>query len=335
MEDRMNIKTTNQKTTRPLIQSAEHGTAQEFKEALAKDGTAILDNALDTFFKVDREVSDGRNALDGLSELKRALHTRIERDKDETTTNLQNARTRLERLESGQDPEYALRDAEIEKLQNIEPRFGRQYDNRKYLNKGLIGSGELRWERESAKVVKPTDLPPNGMSRFVKDLVGVQALFAAVAMVPGPMSASVKSVVKQTLTRESRYSSRESHEESASAVGLLPLGLYGSQSSGQSTASGHSSTRAETSTVDERVVPVLLDLKERLLQASVEPPTSGQIIANREGEEYVKHETWLGKTRDIPLMGFSGWDRPREVLTFDFNPERIALPLDETSNLPR
>ena len=73
----MKIATHTQPQARTLTQIAKEGTPEELATALKTQGTAIMDDAVDVFFQMDREQSDARRVLDGFQDMKTALQTSV------------------------------------------------------------------------------------------------------------------------------------------------------------------------------------------------------------------------------------------------------------------
>jgi hypothetical protein len=318
--------------TRPtsLTHIAREGSAKEYKDALQARGKEILDQAVDTFFQPDREFEDARKAMAGLEDLEGSLRAHLQRTRTITKQNQAALTEKSQSIESGQDPEIQLKPSRQEKVQNEKPLFYVSQYDKGHLKDGKIVDGRRGWDKEEIRVARPEHDDMQGVGRFLADLAGVQGLYASVAMVPGPLSASVKTMAKEMMAAQGSFSSQHSSQHSSGAVGLLPLGIYGSSGASQGSASGSHSLTYDKSTVDERVVPVLMDLKDRLDQATVEPATVISLQGVQEAREYVNRPTWFGlSSRDQYLNHGTG--SRRELHSQECQPERLWMPLTGTS----
>ena len=325
--------TSNQTRPTCLTQIAREGSAKEYKDALQARGKQILDQAVDTFFQPDREIEDARKAMAGLEDLEGSLRAHLQRTRAAEKQNQTALSDKSQNIKSGEDPAVQLKPAGEEKLENQKPLFGVSHYEKGLLTDGKIADGRRVWEQERISTVKPNHDDMQGVGRFLADLAGVQGLYASVAMVPGPLSASVKTMAKEMMAAQGSFQSQHSSEQSSVAAGLLPLGIYRSGGTSQGSASGSHSLNYDKSTVDDRVVPVLMDLKDRLDQATVEAATTTSLHGVQRGREYVNQPTWFGlSSRDVHITNTYGTHHvERELHSQEYQPDRLWMPLTGTS----
>lgn len=320
-----------------LIKLAREGGAEDFAIALREEGTSVMDRALETFFKMDREAEDAQAAIAGMQDLKKSLMTYIDRDAQELELNRKAASSLQERIVSGEEPALKLAAAEVQTLRNAEPIWGVCSSENHLLKDGRIEDGERRLTQETPHRIETGVSSLSGLKRFLRDLSSVQGLYAAVAMVPGPLSASVKSVAKELMTAKADFSASSQSSEVHGGVGLLPLGAFRGRTSGASNAQGSASAEFERSTVDERVVPVLMDLRDRLEQAEVEDGGKGKIMAKRTGVEFAREtrkrlfRAPKVETKKISYRSDNSLPS-RRVTDYELQSDRVRLPLTGVSD---
>ena len=267
---------------------------KDFLGTFREKGVGILDNAVDVFFKSDREVEDARMAIEDLKDLERAMKAcKVKTDK----TRESNQGKAREKMGVIKETGEGLRGPEEEKLNNVESFSKRGHiikDGRRVYGeekvKGLSRGGWLS--------VKPDGM--KGVLNFIKDLHEVLPLYTCVTMVPGPMSVTVKNFAKETMKMKSKETGHsESHSASSgTAVGLLPLGaaVYDSASSDISEINKSSNMFFQKVTTDERIIPTLMDLRTRMEEMETKDSTTGEILAESRAMEY---ETVLRKKKGL------------------------------------
>ena len=328
----MKIATHTQPQARTLTQIAKEGTPEELATALKTQGTAIMDDAVDVFFQMDREQSDARRVLDGFQDMKTALQTSVSGDESTTLANGESLIARVKLVNNGEDSEVSLKPAEIIPLKNAKAKYDSSYtEARSSIPNGIIESGERRLEAETAHAVSPSQLDDmTGVKKFLTDLSQLQGLYAAVAMVPGPMSASLKTIAKEVLHSKSKSYGSTQSAWSATGVGLLPLGVAKGVGSSVEGHTSESNTSYSRTTADERIVPKLFDLKDRLAQADVSPAGIGRIEGRQAGREYVECKGFFSFGTKLKQ---AGRDVHKRVLsTMPYQEERVRLPLTGVSD---
>ena len=308
-----------------LVRFAREGSAAEYAAALKGTGSAVLSNAMEVFCAMDRETENGRAAVDQIKDLKNSLIAHIERNQTETSTNLVGANAVAAKITAGQDPTHKLEAAKVETLKNapLENRPNRVYD---HLRKD--------WGAETTKVEVPALDGMSGLKKFLADLTAMQGLYTAAVMIPGPLSATVKNVAKELYTSNQRSSSSASGSSQAegAVLSLLGVGGFGSDSSFSSQSNSSGSARFEKSTIDERVVPVLGELQDRLAQTTVVPATSGAVQGRRHLQEYSGKSTWFGagkvvfEDRESYTSEYTDTRIKRDFEAFEYQPGHVRIP---------
>ena len=314
-----------------LVRLAREGSASEYSAALKETGSAVLGNAMEVFCAMDRETEHGRLAVDQLKDLKNSLIAHIERNQTQTTGNLTGAKAAADKIKAGQDPNHQLLPAKTEELTNatLENRPGNTH---KFLQK--------RWEAETTKIVTPAIDEMNGVKKFLADLTAMQGLYTAAVMIPGPLSATVKNVAKELYTSnvQSQSSASGSSHSAGAALSLLGVGGFSSESGFASQSSTNGNARYEKSTIDERIVPVLSELQDRLAQATVTPASTGQIEGRRGLEEYSgKKSMWTGNVsyenrQSYTSENYGDTRLKRDFTSFEYQPEHVRVPQSSISD---
>ena len=117
---------------------------------------------------------------------------------------------------------------------------------------------------------------PEPLQDPIAKLDQVAPLFACVAMVPGEMSSSVKNHAKELLTAVSKASSSSSSSTRATQSRFFSesrTAEFASESSRSSSFLQH-----ETSTTDERIMPVLHELRMQLDQLALGENKNGSFL---------------------------------------------------------
>jgi hypothetical protein len=210
-------------------------------------GTEVIDNAVALFYKRDKTAADALKAVQDLKDLQNALSAVQRRVREERANN-----------------ERAL-PANMQKL----------------LSNGISSEGA----KFASDIRAPTDAMA-GITRFVSDMAEAVGFFSCVAMSPDPLTASVVSVVPETLrqakshteregwTSDSQQADRHSSYAVSGRVGLFSSSYH---ESGARSSSVHQSSAAGSRAVDKResleydrvpidaeVMPMLLSLRDRL-----------------------------------------------------------------------
>lgn len=303
--------------SKALLIAAREGSAENFAQALRETGTAVLGNAVETFCKMDREGEQGAMAVEQLKDLKNAIISHLKAQETELKKNETNASSLKREVSEGTHPTHKLRPARTEELTNALAGDGLTYQ---YLRRSD--------EKESAVLHLPQVDDMSGLKQFLADLTGVQGLFTAAVMLPGPLALSVKTFAKEI--GNSQFSSSASASGSSFSKGFIRRSASEHQESSQT----QGSSQYEKVTIDERVVPVLTELQDRLQQASVLPPSRGYLSADYHRAEYAGRESFFTITHDTSVFRtYSDSNRlQRKLEEFAFQPERVRLPKTSISD---
>ena len=305
--------------SKKLVELALQGTAEEYHAALQETGSAVLGHALEVFCDTNRETPDGAAAAKQLLDLKNSVIAHLRRNKEETAGNAEALQDKAAAITDGTDPLLLLSDSKIERLRNV-PLWGDTSGcTYKYL--------ERHSEREKVDIETPALDPMGGVRKFLTQLNGVLGLYTAAVMIPGPLSATLKTVSQQLSSSHSQFDSSSSGSSQAEgvAISLLGLGAYGSASESSSQAKGSSDAESRSTTIDERIVPVLGELQERLAQASVVPASEGKIVAKQSIFDWVGQQYWLPPI--VAYRDFAGQGAGRrELETKEYQPSHVRVP---------
>jgi hypothetical protein len=260
--------------TQKLREFAKTGSASEFAQELKATGPAILDEAIETFYKLDRERSDADLSLGHIRDLKSAVMSYVERNSNEVGANLAASRSLLNKSGSVQG---STTDGGVTHHIGAETNGGENVGTFNRLT---------------------------GMQQFLRDLATVQGTFTAAVMLPGPASASMLSVLNSqhealhaSGSSSSQFSSDSSSSGAAGSLLLLAGGVK--QSSSSSTGSSHSVSQVDyqKTTADREVIPVLTELRDRLERAVEFPATGGSVNINQSTWDSKEVTSFFGKKR--------------------------------------
>jgi hypothetical protein len=265
------------RTGQRLYTLAKTATAEEMCTALQEDGVAILDNALSVFCDPDRTIQSGQGAVDDLIDLKRSLAQAQRTNEMRVDSAEENLKARMESIQQGKDPEVSLRGASVEKLQHARPDW---VPEKQFVGVRRVWSEEKLEESDGVNRASFSD-----HHKFIRDLAAIQGLYAAVAMIPGPISASVKTVPKESLTAGTSSQAELSSSGSSLAMGIPFVSMSKESTTFRHNAEGNLETTR--STVDEKVIPRLLELKERLLGAYTSAPQTITLSAVQNAHDIV------------------------------------------------
>ena len=237
-----------------------------------------VDQAIDTFFQPDREVADGKKAYDELSDVERALRSyqsRFQRESQEAEKNVSAEAAKL-------------------KGENFEGPVGATSS---MLPDGKpLQDGFRRVSSYSPNVSRLSDLSEEtqSMKALIAQMSEVLPLYGSVAMVPGPLAVSLKDHLKQSLQwkTESNSFSSSSAEEEAYRLVTLSAGKKSIQS--RSSSSRQEEGRLETTTIDERVMPGLHDIRASLAGLGHSPEEKNQFSLNTKVTEFEKQRVKEG-----------------------------------------
>lgn len=302
-----------------LLKVAREGSAQEFAHALRETGQAILANSIETFCQMDRESQQGLASVQQLKDLKNSIIASLERDTQGRAANLAAGENLREATAQGTHPQHKLEGTKVEVVNNVASLA--------YKGGTVYETLQRTFKPESAVLHNPTVDEMKGVKAFLADLNSVMGLYTAAVMIPGPLALSVKNFAKEVADGHFQASS------TASGVSASRGFLRRSSSAFSEVSEAEGTQHYEKTTVDERVVPVLTELQDRLAQVSVVPASEASLSADRHFEEHQGKKNWI-----LPGMNFENrishsyyeserLRRPLEKVPFQ--PEHIRLP--ETS----
>lgn len=269
------------------------------EHVLAFRGRAMqaLDLAVDVFFKPEREVAEGKKAYDQLTDVESALRAyqgRLRRDVGATADRLK---------EEG--PDWKAPEARTELVDN-QPSV---------LPDGKpIGRGQRNYF--AGQVLRPelTDVAYEQKEKLANALVKmgeVLPLYASVAMVPGPLSVSLKDHLHQSRQWNSQSQASSHRDFQEESVRLLTLSAGRKTVRESSASSSEGAGQSESVTVDERVMSGLQAIRGTLDGIGFVPAESGLLKWSQgvEETELVSYTTgWIFKeTHEKKLRLNSGY----------------------------
>lgn len=261
-------------------------TVEEFRDKAMQ----ALDHAVDVFFKPEREVAEGKAAYDQLTDVERALRAyqgRFRQDQGKVNEKAQSM------LETGVKPRQREEVGQTESaLKNGKP----------------LANGMREFGYSSANVRRLDELghETTSIARLADKMGKVLPIYGSVAMLPGPLAVSLKDHLKETLQWNNSSSSSSRTRVEQESFRLLTLSaskrLVTSQSSSESSSSG----KAETTTVDERVMPGLHEIRAGLSELGFEDAQSTTFSVSQDVREYDRFprtEGWPWNRREVVEVG--------------------------------
>jgi hypothetical protein len=247
----------------PLTQE----TVSEFRDRALQ----AVDHAVDIFFQPDREVADGKKAYDQLSDVERALRSyqgRFERESQQVNQELQAKMGAI-----------AVKDfrGSVGKTDSLLP-------DGKPLEVGFreVNSSYPRMSQEMRDI-----RPEQGrVGALIAKMSEVLPLYGSVAMVPGPLAVSLKDHLKESLQWKNEGSSAQFSSAEEEAYRLLTLSAAKKEVRSSASSSSREEGRMETSTIDERVMPGLHEIRTSLLGLAQAPEESVQFSQSSYVKEY-------------------------------------------------
>jgi hypothetical protein len=249
--------------------------APKFREA----AVGAFDNAIDTFFQEDREVAQGRQAYDDLTDVQLALKTVMNRTMKETKANWSAAKELAEKTPVPDKVSVEIEPSEWDRDMPSDARNVKAITEFEDVKVGGVESPDL------SRILKLADR--------MNELLPI---YASAAMVPGPMSVSVKNQLQELISFESSSSSSSRTVSEEESFSLLPLRESTSKTVSHSGSSERTESDYSKTSIDERVVPELHSLRGDFgrfdLTAPVETNIYSQAKVYHEGE--VPHKRSLG-----------------------------------------
>ncbi len=322
-------------STQRLSELSKQGNAADFAAELKKVGPAVMSEALDTFYKLDRERPDADQSLNHIRDLKNSVQDYMQRNFDDAKKNQTEAFSRASQIQAGTDPTIKTTPAGVTPIKNEYPKFSSNYGQSK------IESGTRVITSETV-AAKPADyVPLKGLAKFLSDLGTVQGTYTAAVMLPGPASASMLSVLnaqKESYSSDSSSSAHFSSQSSSSgaAASLLALGAGGFRSTSSANGSSQSDSHSqfEKLTADREIVPILTELRDRLERPSVRPASSGTFQGTVHGYETmdvkVKKLFRAETTESKNITYYNQGQFDHTLAQFESQPEHAELPLNST-----
>jgi hypothetical protein len=239
-----------------------------------------VDQAIDTFFKPEREVAEGKEAYDQLSDVERALRSYQSRFQNESKQVLANSRDQVNKLS---DQSKSFR-GDVGETASLLPEG-------KSLKNGFrqVSPGYLRAPEPPSTAYEQADI-----GSIVKEMSQVLPLYASVAMVPGPLSVSLKDHIKQSLQWSTRSSSQSQSNMQEEAFRLLTLSASKKTVHSASGSQSQSQGKAETTTADERVLPGLHAIRSAITKLGYAPEIKAKFKQTTSVTEWEKVEVEHG-----------------------------------------
>jgi hypothetical protein len=279
-----------------------------------KAAIGAFDNAIDTFFQQDREVAEGRQAYDDLTDVQLALKTVMKRANKETRANWSAAIALAEKTPVPETVSIEIGPSEWDRDFPESSRNVKKITTYEKVETGKVDSPEL------SRIKKLADR----MNQLLP-------IYASAAMVPGPMSVSVKNQLQELISFESSSSSSSSTVTKQEGFSLLPLRQTSKKTVSHSGSRSHTESSYSKTPIDERVVPELHSLREAFgrldLTAAEETNIYARGTVNQEGEVPVKRSLGFFKGYETvwePRREWSG----RETVVLDthvVNPSHLEL----------
>lgn len=332
---------------------AAHAPRQDkaFAEQLGTAGQQIVDTAIRTYRDGNRTPEQADRSVADLTDLERAMKALIDRTISERAANNAALTARIADANANGVTRGELKPGSTEDLHNTTqmsvPGYSAIGSGYWSGSPAQIEKGTRTWTAEVVSGSMPADDAMAGIRKFIKDLHDVSGLYAAAVSVPGPATLTVANFAREEASASVHQSSSASVSGSSQSHGNVLLGLLAS-GGGSSQMSGSSASRTDgqytydrTST-DERLIPQMRDLADRLDQIAVVPAAPAQMTAKQgvsETRVVTEHHVFKTTERTEPLHfvrgGGSGDDVAyvsRSFGTMPGEPEHVSVPLTGVSN---
>lgn len=239
-----------------------------------------VDQAIDIFFKPEREVSEGKEAYNKLSDVERALRSYQGRFKAESEATKHKFQAIAEQCKGFENFR-----GDVGKTASILPEGKPLEDGYRVVEaESRVKYGKLSNISEDQ----------NHITQVVQQMSQVLPLYGSVAMVPGPLSVSLKDHIKESLQWSIKSESQSYRNMQEEAYRLLTLSHSKETTVSSSFSSSESSGKQETITTDERVIPELHGIREALSSLDYAPEEMGTFSRNAWVEEFEKVPTTHG-----------------------------------------
>lgn len=260
-------------------------TVQQFRNAALQ----TVDHAIDVFFKPEREVAEGKSAYDAMTDLERSLRAYSNRLQGETTVLNQQFDEKIKELT-----------VETKKEEHVQGES--LLPDGKPLKDGTrTTTPAYNYNRGEGKV----DVEVSHIKNLVEKMGSVLPLYGSVAMVPGPLSVSLKDHIKETM----KYS-LQGHAESRSTMEqesfrLLTLSAGKKQVTTVNRSDVNAGAKSETTTIDERVMPGMHDIRTAI---------AGLGFSKAQDQKYSVRQEVVECDRRQETQGMLWWKKEVTVL---------------------
>ncbi len=327
---------------------------QEYADTLREQGQHVIQDALDIYANPERSIEQGRAAGERLTDLERAMKAVVDRNTDGIAHNEQLIGAKVGRFNNHEVVDgKSLQGPAQEPVENSPQTQVPGYNTYNV----QVAKGRRVWGAEKAAAANPAKDAMEGVRAFIRDLHNVAGLYAAAVAIPGPAAVSVATFAREHADGQAQSSgtstfSGASSSHSEKLLGLLGSSDAGSRMSGASVSSSSSGFSYDKTATDERIVPVMRDLVERLDQARISPATQSTIQGLRPLQEFrtdfkttttgflhkETHQVENGETQLtwIPISGGGYGSRevqfPRALSQEEYQPARLYVPQTGISN---
>lgn len=297
-------------------------------EQFKQQAGGVLERARDVFRKTGRTAAETDDVVRQLKDLENAVKLNVDQRSKVYQENRQAAAQRFDDLKANGLARGEVRPPYSEKLTDA-PRM--EIPNWKPIGPAIVHDGVRKYGAEELRSFDSADFfgirVDPGTAAFIKDVHDLAGLFSCLGALNGPVSVTVGNFARE-------------HEESEfHADGSVHASEHGLFQGGSSSSEGHEegrSTYDKTST-DERILPMILDLGDRVQQASVSKGSDIKIVASRYVTEYAR-KGWGWFSFMKALKRGSEYqpattllvDRTVQVLPGD--PSHLSFPSSGTSN---
>lgn len=294
-------------------------------EALKKSGTKAIDKAVEFFYQDVRDKTEAKAVLSDLSDLKEAMMACYDQTLARRADATKKAEARLTHLKNHGLQTGELQEASDKRLTNAERIAG---PGMKLEGPKVIKDGRRTFTDEVPQLSykdRPDD-PMTGLSKFIVDLHNLIGLYACSTLIPGPIGLTVGNFAKEQMDGSSSSDSYNASSFSARSL------LHSAAGSSVTAMPEQGAVHYDKTSTDERVIPALLDLRDRLQQIRIRrETTSGSIYANRDMVEYKTN--WAGHDKALKQVNssssywkYSSINFTRTVESFSYGSDHVWLP---------
>jgi hypothetical protein len=338
---------------------------QSFADTLREKGQKILAAARDTYSDPKRTREAGATAMADVTDLERAMKEIVNRTKAERAENGQKLEQTIDHLNQTGVADGTLHPAGTVSVSSEKEATLPGCRNGDW-QKGLT-NGRLTYQDEVAGPIRPAFDKMEGVSAFIVTLHDVAGLLDA-AFESRPSHLNVNTFAREESLAASHQESSSNIEGSSAERSSVLLGLgatraSNSQMAGSSHSAADSNFAFDKTTTDERIIPVLRDLIERLDQTSIYPAEhcavrgyqvvsgvrintvepSGMLALFKSAKTVESPMSWMGTyvSNSQPVQqgnatfGQTWYPNPlvvRDLSSVPFEPSHIRLPMTGVSD---